>query len=101
MKSRKIINGKGTFYVLVAHKPYTNHNKWSYNGDMLHRTGAPAIIWKDGHTEWYNKGELHRIGGPAVTRSDDCRQWWINGIEYNEKEYSCEMVKLNIERLGV
>lgn len=50
-----------------------------YHVDLLHRKGAPAVIYPRGGTEWYEHGKLHRIDGPAVAYPDGSKEWFYRG----------------------
>lgn len=64
---------------------------WSRNG-QFHRENGPAIEWPDGTKFWYQCGLLQRADGPAIMRPDGSCEWWINGTEYNERDY-CKQLK--------
>lgn len=60
---------------------YCISETWKLDG-LVHRDGAPAIIFRDittGQTvreEWYQHGKMHREGAPAVVQNDgDGRDW--------------------------
>ena len=44
----------------------------------LHREDGPAVIFKNGHTEWYKEGSLHREDGPAIIRTNGDKYWYIH-----------------------
>jgi hypothetical protein len=48
------------------------------NGD-LHRVDGPAVIYADGHKEWWQNCELHRDDGPAVINADGDKFWCQHG----------------------
>ncbi len=50
------------------------------DGNHLHRTDGPAVIWYYGTQEWWVNGRLHREDGPAVTRVNGHQEWWFNGV---------------------
>ena len=53
--------------------------RWYYNCDnQLHRDGGPAVVYKDGHVEWYQNGQLHRIDGPAIISERGDKYWYQN-----------------------
>jgi len=52
--------------------------------DMYHREDGPAIMWHDGHNDWYIDGKLHREGAPAREWPDGHREWWVNGKRHRE-----------------
>ena len=52
---------------------------WKNSKGEFHRKKGPAIIWPDGHKEWYIKGELHRKKGPAIICADGRKYWFIHG----------------------
>ena len=65
----------------------TGGRVWYQNG-LLHRADGPAIEWPDGTKFWHQCGFLHREDGPAIMRPDGSCEWWINGTEYNERDYN-------------
>lgn len=46
---------------------------------LLHREGAPAKVWPDGHQQWFRYGRVHRADGPAIITKDGEYGWWFNG----------------------
>lgn len=58
-----------------------DHLIYFKDGDY-HRIDGPAIIWDDGHQEWYCHGKLHREDGPAIELKDGTNQWWFHGFNY-------------------
>lgn len=52
---------------------------WFDSEAKLHREDGPALIYKNGHTEWYFHGKLHRDGGPAVIYTQGTQCWYQNG----------------------
>jgi len=57
---------------------------WQRLDRSFHRDDGPAIIWADGHQEWWVNGQRHRDDGPAVIRDDGTQEWWINGKLHRE-----------------
>lgn len=58
-------------------------NMFQFRGNELHRDNdLPAVIFKDGQSQWYKNNVLHRENGkPAITYSDrKCYEYWENGI---------------------
>jgi hypothetical protein len=37
------------------------------------------MIFVDGTQMWYRNGELHREDGPAVIYADGHQEWWVSG----------------------
>ena len=58
---------------------YQNATVHYLNG-MLHRTlrDNPAVIWENGHKEWWFQNQLHRIDKHAVEWSDGTKEWWFH-----------------------
>lgn len=76
------------------------------NCTVLHRVGAPAIVYTGGDEEWYVDGMLHRtdgpafrilggkswyindkrhrIDGPAVEHASGLKEWWVDGYKHRE-----------------
>lgn len=55
-----------------------------YRDGVLHREGAPAIIYTDGTVEWWFDGERHREDGPAIDWPVTFAEWWLDGeLIYN------------------
>ena len=63
---------------------------WYKNG-KLHREDGPAIEYVDGDKMWYKNDKRHRDDGPAYERADGTKEWWLDGIEYNEKQFLAKM----------
>jgi hypothetical protein len=55
----------------------------------LHRLDGPAIIWKDGHQEWYVEGKLHRLDGPAIIWKDGHQEWFVEGFRHRLDGPAC------------
>lgn len=56
-------------------------NKYWFNqSDQYHNEHGPAIIWKNGDTEWLINSKLHRLDGPAkvFVNEKHLNEWWIN-----------------------
>jgi hypothetical protein len=57
-----------------------NSNKfWRDSNGVLHRTDGPAIIYINGHKEWWQHGKRHRDDGPAVMYADGHQRWFQHG----------------------
>lgn len=55
---------------------------------VLHRSGGPAVIYRDGGEEWIKYGKFHREDGPAVITEDGRKYWYVNGEPiYTFEEY--------------
>lgn len=52
--------------------------KWYVHG-KVHRTGGPAIKFRDHAEEWYIHGTIHRVDGPAWTNAA-AKRWYLNGL---------------------
>lgn len=50
---------------------------YKYDG-KIHRTDGPAVIYKNGDTQWYLYGRIHREDGPAMTLNSHVT-YCING----------------------
>ena len=61
---------------------------WVNNNGDFHNLSGPAVIWVNGHKEWYLHGRLHNLRGPAIINADGIKKWWISGIEYSEEEFN-------------
>jgi hypothetical protein len=55
------------------------------------RMTLPALVYKNGRTEWWKNGEKHRddlsedgLHLPAVTFPDGHVEWWKNGERHND-----------------
>ena len=57
---------------------------WFNESNQYHNEYGPAVIWKNGNTEWYFNGKLHRLDGPAVIWNIYEPEWWINGINVTD-----------------
>ena len=67
--------------------------EWYLNG-KFHRENAPAIEYTDDIDDigivirdWFLNGKRHREDGPAIDDSDGIKCWYVEGREYDEKEY--------------
>lgn len=49
---------------------------------VIHKPDGPAVIHRDGSTEWWQWGLLHRKEGPAKEMANGEQQWWINGSRH-------------------
>jgi len=45
---------------------------------ILHKEDGPALIDRDGKTEWRLHGKLHRLDGPAYEQPDGHKEWWVD-----------------------
>ena len=53
--------------------------------------------WCDNEDKyWYFKNRLHRINGPACEYSNGNKAWYLDGLQYNRKEYYLELLKRNL-----
>jgi hypothetical protein len=59
---------------------------WTDSEGRWHREDGPAIIYPDGHVNWFYHGWLHREDGPAVDESYDLR-WYVYGIDISKDEW--------------
>jgi hypothetical protein len=73
----------GIIYIDGVPQEFTG-NLWDYAGMNIHRVDGPAIIWRDGATEWYLNGKNHRVGGPAFEGVSGYKAWIINGKRHRE-----------------
>lgn len=55
---------------------------WRLPDSRLHRIGAPAIEYSNGHKEWRQYNQLHREDGPAIEYEDGYKSWWLHGKKY-------------------
>ena len=107
-------NGTKTWYQNgVRHRldgpavEYSDGNKMWYQNGMRHRLDGPAVEYSSGNKAWYQNGKLHRLDGPAVEYSSGSnKMWYINGIEYNEKEFDLkkrtrELLKKASDETGI
>lgn len=58
---------------------YDEHEDVMTSDVTPHRANGPAIIWDDGHLEWYCNGTRHREDGPATIFVDGSESWWHMG----------------------
>lgn len=63
----------------IEHIDSCTQTEWRDSNGYLHKVDGPAIIRKNGTTEWINHGWLHRKGGPARTRANGDQEWWTHG----------------------
>lgn len=56
--------------------------RW-YKDGLLHRIGAPAILYKAGTTMWFQYGLRHRENGPAIEWHDkSILEYYQNGVRH-------------------
>lgn len=63
---------------------------------ILHRIDGPAVIYKNGKSEWWQEGLLHRVDGPAIEHcfpSTDEPLYYING-RHIEKELFFQLMRI-------
>lgn len=53
--------------------------EWRTKSGMLHRAGAPAVLYASGTIVWYNEGRIHRDDGPAITYTEGNHLWYVYG----------------------
>jgi len=69
-------------------KVYNNKIEWVNKSKKLHRVDGPAIIFTNGHKEWYLNGKLHRVDGPAIEWYNGMKSWFLNGYHFvSEQEW--------------
>jgi hypothetical protein len=56
--------------------------EWRDEHGRLHQVAGPAVIWPDGHREWWLHGQLHRVDGPAVIYPNGTRVWYLHGQQH-------------------
>ena len=52
---------------------------YKFDAKELHRTEGPAVIWPDGHEEYWVDGKRHRLGGPALILPGGTVEYWVDG----------------------
>lgn len=68
----------------------------SLNGKIIHRNGAPAIIWETNQFLdkycYLKDGKYHRLDGPAVCNDYKYyhKLFYLNGINYNNLDFAKE-----------
>jgi hypothetical protein len=55
-----------------------------YLRDELHRVGAPAVEYANGHKDWYLHGKRHREDGPAREYANGSKHWYLHGERHRE-----------------
>ena len=63
-------------------KVYDDGNKFWYLGDNIRR-----IEGDDGYDSYFLNGKRHKEDGPAVIYADGHKEWWLNGKEVTEEEH--------------
>ena len=53
--------------------------------DERHNPHGPAIVYVDGHKEYWINDKLHNPHGPAVISANGCKVHYINGKLHNPK----------------
>lgn len=46
----------------------------------------PAIEYSNGDKCWYKDGKRHRTDGPAIVWANGHEEWWVNDIELTSKQ---------------
>ena len=54
------------------------NKRWYNEFGSYHREDGPAVIWKNGNTQWYFNGKCHREDGPAIELVGGTKKWYIN-----------------------
>ncbi len=82
-------------------KVLRNGDLFLYNDDnQFHCKDGPAIIYKNGSTEWYINGKLHRLDGPAIEFANGKKYWYINnvGVPYfSSSKYCIRIAKKHVK----
>ena len=75
--------------------------EWRVNG-RLHRTDGPAMDREDGYKEWFVDGKRHRIDGPACEDSNGIKVWFFDDKKVTEEacKLLCDMLKLKSNKNG-
>lgn len=62
------------------------HQEWYQHGKP-HRDGdKPAIIWKDGRQEWYQHGQMHRGDGKPAMVHTLFQCWYWRGMLHRDDD---------------
>ena len=75
------------FLDIFGHETFTYYEDEDeiVTDDLIpHRVNGPAVIWQDGHQEWYQNGYRHRADGPATIFVDGSESWWYQGQRHRE-----------------
>ena len=77
-----------------------------YQNDKRHRLDGPAVESPDGFKAWFQNDKRHRLDGPALESPSGFKAWYIDGIEYNEKEFDLkkrvrELLKKASDETGI
>lgn len=67
---------------------------WRNEKGQCHREKGPAVIYTNGHIEFFFNNELHRLNGPAIIKNDGYKQYWICDKQYIKEEYLDKVKKL-------
>ena len=62
--------------------------------NILHNPYGPAVICKDGHTEYWLNDKRHRLDGPAIIYSDGEEQYFINDELLTKEEFKTHPERL-------
>jgi hypothetical protein len=49
------------------------------------REDGPAVVWFNGHKEWWVNGLRHREDGPAVEKANGSKEWWVHGKRHGHE----------------
>lgn len=66
---------KWNFYTFTDNEGNIAH----YCNGKLHCETGPALIYKNGQTEYRLFGKRHRTDGPAVIYPNGAEEYWVNG----------------------
>lgn len=59
--------------------------------NILHRENNPAVLFANGHREWWINGMRHRQSGPAITYNDGLSQWYLFGIHLPDNDWTKQL----------
>lgn len=77
----KITEEQYMWYILQGYEIAVDHTYVMFLADdKLHREDGPAVIYRDGETQWFINGNRHRLdGGPVIEKPNGFKSWWVNG----------------------
>ena len=58
---------------------------WKLPNGKIHRVDGPAVIYPNGHQEWWVNNVRHRLDGPAIVRANGHQRWYIHGVNVTDQ----------------
>lgn len=69
-------------------------SKFYFRCGLLHRDGAPAVIYRNGTIEYYQDDKLHNVWGPSIIYATGAKLYYLSNKCYAEDVW--EGIALNM-----